>query len=527
MGAACLSPEGVFFPGTTGVRVERVEVLAEGVSVLVSSTCSWRSCPDCGFSSRRVHSRYGRQLDDRPIAGRPVLVRVIMRRFFCDSPTCMRRTFVEQIDGVTEPYQRASSGLRIWLRAVAAELGGRPGARLCRQLDVPAGRMRLLRHLHAPSAPDRAPRVLGVDEFAFRRGRRYGTILLDVETHQVVDVLPDRTSETLAAWLREHIGAQIVCRDRASAYTRAIKEAAPNATEVADRWHLLRNLSLAVEQVCHQHRACLRKYAEHQQHSQIVQPTLDLLPATLIVDRVRRRHEEINHMVGIGYPISEIARRLGIDRKTVRRYRDTDLDVLLASARDRRNVPLDQFKPHLQAEFAAGHTNATDLYQQICEQGFQGGYSTLSRYVRTLRDGTAVPAPTSVPSPRTISGWIMRPRDTLSPRHAAGLEQARLACADITQACNLARAFTDLVRHRRGHLLGEWIRQAERCDLPSIRSFASFLRRDFDAVTAGLTLAYSSGVVEGHVCRVKLLKRSMYGRASFSLLRARILTHYG
>lgn len=160
--------------------------------------------------------------------------------------------------------------------------------------------MRLLRHLHAPSVPDRAPQVLGVDEFAFRRGRRYGTILVDVERHQVVDVLPDRTSETLAAWLREHPGAQVVCRDRASAYTRAIKEAAPNATEVADRWDLLRNLSLAVEQVCHQHRACLRKYADHKQDSQAVQPTLDLLPATLIVDRVRRRHEEINHMVEIG-----------------------------------------------------------------------------------------------------------------------------------------------------------------------------------------------------------------------------------
>jgi transposase len=188
---------------------------------------------------------------------------------------------------------------------------------------------------------------------------------------------------------------------------------------------------------------------------------------------------------------------------------------------------LDQFKHYVQAEFAAGHTNAADLYQQIREQGFQGGYSTLSRYVPTLRDGTAVPAPASIPSPRTISRRIMRPRDTLSPRHAAGLEQARLACADITQACNLARTFTDLVRHRRGHLLGDWIRQAERSDLPSIRSFASFLRQDFDAVTAGLTLAYSSGVVEGHVCRVKLLKRSMYGRASFSLLRARILTHCG
>ncbi|MFF7888252.1 ISL3 family transposase [Streptomyces sp. NPDC020794] len=501
-----------------------MEALVGGTLVQLSSTRSSRACPDCGVASRRVHSRYGRQLDDCPIAGRPVWVRLTVRRFFCDTPTCPRRTFVEQIDGVSEPYQRASSGLRFVLRSVAAEMGGRPGARLCRKLSVPAGRMRLLGHLLAPAVPDRAPRVLGVDEFAFRRGRSYGTILVDVETHQLVDVLPDRSSETLAAWLRDHVGAEVVCRDRASAYTRAVKEAAPDATEVADRWHLLRNLSLAVERVCHEHRACLQKYAEQQQQAQPRHPTLDLVPTTLIVDRVRRRHEVINRMVDTGYPISEIARRLALDRKTVRRYRDTNFDVLLASARDRRNVPLDRFKPYLQVQFAAGHANAKELYDQICERGFSGGYSTLSRYVRTLRDGTAVPAPAPVPSPRTISGWIMQPRERLSPRQAAELERVRLACPDITEACNLARAFTDLVRSRRGHLLTEWIRQGERCGQPSIRSFASFLRQDLHAVTAGLTLAYSSGVVEGHVCRVKLLKRSMYGRASFTLLRTRILT---
>ncbi|MER5226411.1 ISL3 family transposase [Streptomyces flaveus] len=397
MGDVCLSPEGVFFPEAAGVRVERLEVCADGALILVSSACSSRSCPDCGISSRRVHSRYDRQMDDRPVAGRPVRVRLTVRRFFCDTPTCRRRTFVEQVDGVTEPYQRASSGLRSWLRAVAAELGGRPGARLCRKLSVPAGRMRLLRQMHAPPVPDRAPRVLGVDEFAFRHGRRYGTILVDAETHRPVDVLPDRTSETLAAWLRDHAGAEVVCRDRASAYTRAIREAAPNATEAADRWHLLRNLSLAVEQVCHQHRACLRKYAEQQQRNQPQQPTLDLLPPALIVDCVRRRHEEINHMVDTGYPVSEIARRLGLDRKTVRRYRDTGLDVLLASARDRRNVPLDRFKPYLQAQFAVGNTNATELYEQIRERGFQGGYSTLSRYVRTIARRHSRPRPSARP----------------------------------------------------------------------------------------------------------------------------------
>ncbi|MFF8028718.1 transposase [Streptomyces sp. NPDC007896] len=201
-----------------------------------------------------------------------------------------------------------------------------------------------------------------------------------------VDVLPDRTSETLAAWLHDHPGVEMVRRDRASAYARAVTEAAPQVIEVADRWHLLRNLSLAVEKTCHEHRPCLQKYAEHAQRAGPRMPAQEAQPPTLIVDRVVRRHEEINRMVDVGYPLSEIARRLGLDRKTVRRYRETSFDVLLASARDRRNVPLDRFKPYLQTEFAAGNTVSTELYQQIRERGFRGGCSTLSRYVGTLRD---------------------------------------------------------------------------------------------------------------------------------------------
>lgn len=384
--------------------------------------------------------------------------------------------------------------------------------------------MRLLRLIHTPAVPERAPRVLGVDEFAFRRGVRYGTILVDIESRRPVVVLSDRTSDTLAGWLHDRPGVEVVCRNRASAYARAVKEAAPQAIEVADRRHLLRSFSLAVEKTCHEHRPCLQKYAERAQRAGPRMSAQEALPPTLIVDRVVWRHEEIDRMVDVGYPLSEIVRRLGLDRKTVRRYRDTSFDVLLASARDRRNVPLDRFKPYLQAEFAVGKTVATELYQQIRERGFRGGYSTLSRYVGTRRDGTAVPAPAPIPAPRTITGWIMRPRENLSPRETHALEQVRLACPDITNTRNLARAFADLVRHRRGHLLGEWIRQAEGRDLRSIRSFAGFLRQDIDAVTAGLTLSYSSGVVEGHDCRIKLLKRSMHGLASFTFLGARILT---
>ncbi|MGW0771059.1 transposase [Streptomyces sp. NPDC002676] len=182
-------------------------------------------------------------------------------------------------------------------------------------------------------------RLLGL---AFRRGRRYGNPLVDIETGRPVDMLPDRSSETLAAWLTDHPGVEIVCRDRAAAYTRAIKEAAPHAMEIADRWHLLPNLSSAVEKACHQHRGCRRKRLEDEQLPTVevpdVPPVLLLaeLPRTSMAERTRHRHADVHRMLERGWTISAIGRHLGLDRKTVRRSKNTDLDVLLSSAQDRQ-----------------------------------------------------------------------------------------------------------------------------------------------------------------------------------------------
>ncbi|MER7539189.1 transposase [Streptomyces sp. NPDC097704] len=185
--------------------------------------------------------------------------------------------------------------MKTWLHAVAVELGGRAGERLCRAINVRAGRTHLLGLLEAPTVPARAPRVLGVDEFAFRRGRTYGTVLVDIEAGLVVDMLPDRTSATFAAWLREHPGVEVVCRDRASAYTKAVKEAAPNSIEVTDRWHLLQNLVTAVERTCHQHRSCLHEDADQEEPAP-EPPAIDL-PRTPIVERTRDRHADVHRLL--------------------------------------------------------------------------------------------------------------------------------------------------------------------------------------------------------------------------------------
>ncbi|MET9395982.1 transposase [Kitasatospora sp. NPDC002965] len=201
------SVEDVPFPGIA-VRLEGVTATEEVLFADAVACGPPGRCPSCGRKAARVHSTYRRTLAEQPLGGSKLAVRLRVLRFFCDRRSCGRTTFVEQVDRLTERHRRSSLGLKEVLRAVAVELGGRAGARLCRKLHLAAGRTPLLELLEAPPVPERAPRVLGVDEFAFRRGRRYGTILVDVETGRVVDVLPDRTSETFAAWLTAHPGAE-------------------------------------------------------------------------------------------------------------------------------------------------------------------------------------------------------------------------------------------------------------------------------------------------------------------------------
>src|SRR6266542_1955995 len=237
-------------PTGAGLALEHVRLCGEVVHQFVHLEASGASCPCCACWSEAFHSSYERSVADLPMADRQVVVHLEVRRFRCHERTCPRKTFVEQVPALVERYARRTRRLRSDLDFIGLALGGRPGSRLCRRQKKPTSRTTLLRLVRAlPEQPIETPRELGVDEFAFRRGRRYGTILVDAASHDVIDLLEDPSADALVRWLDDHPGVQVICRDRDGVYASAATRGAPDAMQVADRWHIVHNLAAALERM--------------------------------------------------------------------------------------------------------------------------------------------------------------------------------------------------------------------------------------------------------------------------------------
>ncbi|WP_052434854.1 ISL3 family transposase [Streptacidiphilus melanogenes] len=308
-------------PHLSGVVVEEIREAGAGLLIAARTGSDRAACPSCGATSRRVHDRYQRRMADLAAGGRALVIMLVVRRFRCDTGGCPRRTFAEQVEGLTFRYGRRTVLQRRLLERVALALAGRAGSRLAEHLSCHASTNTLLKLIREGPDPPlmRAPRVLGVDDFAFRRGHDYGTILIDIEAGRPVDVLPDRTAATLAAWLRAHPGADIVCRDRASAYAEAVRAAAPDAVQVADRFHLWRNLAEAVEKCVVAHRSCLAEPEPTEDERSEGGPDT-VLPEGKRATVIRERYAAVQSLHTKGVAIGRIGELLGLDRKTVRKY---------------------------------------------------------------------------------------------------------------------------------------------------------------------------------------------------------------
>lgn len=494
------------FPGLSALVIDQVLDHETIVLVMARTPPTAAACPECGQLSDRVHAYHDRQLADLPVGGRAVVVQMRLRRLVCMTVTCARRTFREQVPDVTQRWARRTRQLTDLVTDVAVVTAGRAGAAILTRLGARISRSTILRALMAAPLPQiPIPAVLSVDDFALRRGRRYATLLIDAVTHRRIDVLPDRKAETLAAWLQEHPEVTTVCRDGSATYAQAIREGAPQAVQVSDRWHLWANLGKAVEKTVVAHSGCWRP-----------EPP----PSGPLDERTRERHATVHALLDQGVGLLECARRLGWALNTVKRYARADNAEQLQRPPRYRATLVDPFRDHLRRRRGEEPGVAvTQLLAEIREQGYTGSANLLVRYLNQGRaDTERIP-----PSPRRLVTWLMSRPDNLPSHHREHLGELLQACPHLQILADRIHEFADLLTGRRGNDLDTWMTSIDADDLPALHGFVHGLRMDLPAVVAGLTLPYSNGPIEGANTKVKFLKRQMYGRAGFDLLRQRIL----
>lgn len=530
----------LLLPVLPSLTLQQIEHTTTTITLSLQTTRRAALCPSCQCRTTRVHSMYERTLGDLPWATYAVRLRVRVCRFRCSNTGCPRRTFVEPLDPLALRRARRTARLVAQLTLLGQQVGGEAGSRLAQRLKSPASPallVQLVRHAPLPAHP--TPRVLGIDDFAFKRGHTYGTLLCDLERDCVIDLLPDRTTATVAAWLQHHPGVTIISRDRAGAYAEAGRQGAPDAQQVADRFHLLKNLTETVERLlerCHAHLPTTTRQppecaastpAEEQAAERAAgrpSPARRLTPAQ---QRRQERAATVRRYAAQGWSLSAIARHLHLDRKTVRGFiRATHLPM----GTERRRGPsiLEPYHAYLHQRWTAGSQNAQQLYREIQQQGYRGGATIVRAFLRQHQHrsdqaSSAQHAPARRLTPRAGAWLLVALPEHLTTEQHATRDLLRQAHPELEHAYTLAQGFGTLVRQRQASGLSTWLAEADHSGIAEFRSFARGLQRDLSAVRAALTVEVSNGPTEGHITRLKCIKRMMYGRANLDLLRARVL----
>ncbi len=363
-------------------------IITEPRLILVATMMSPTSiCPDCSQPTDRVHSSYRRTLADLPWATTPIELSLTVRRFFCRTCTCSRQTFTERLPTIAPFYARTTTRLATTQAQTGLSLGGAAGARHLGRQGVPVSRNTLLRRVRSLALPEGPePQVVGIDDWAWRKGHRYGTIVVDLERGCPIDVLEDRASETVAAWFQAHPEVKVVARDRAEAYAAGIREGAPDATQVADRFHLFQHVAAALHEVfsAHPHEIEARNEAKQSEPLPLddgsvavpVAPPVSTVKSqqTFAHNRARRvaDYEQVRDFSQQGWTMKAIAAQVGRNRRTVKKYRQASTFPERQPRRRRHPTLLDPYKASLLERWNAGCHSATQLCREIHSQGFQG-----------------------------------------------------------------------------------------------------------------------------------------------------------
>lgn len=547
------------------LRLDRIEITAQTIALCLRTAAPAALCPVCAQPARQVHSRYTRHAHDLPIQGRPAVLCLTARRFFCRHADRPRRVFCAPLPHLLARHARSTLRLTDTHQHIGLALGGEPGARLAAKLGMPTSPDTLLRRIKQARpnrTPPPAPRVVGVDDWAIRKGHTYGTIIIDLERSVVLELWPGRDGAEWKTWLGQHPEVEVLSRDRWASDADAATDAAPQAKQVADRWHLLENVREALERFLDRYAGRIAEaFAEPAPtptaptpdpaavQEVVSSPPSDPLttappspvatpvslarqrPVTVKQQRRLERSHEVRRRHAEGQSLRGIARTMRLSWKVVRRYVRSDRCPDWRRGRPGPS-PAEVYRDRIDAWLAEGNRNVAQWHRQLAVEGSALRYDTLRRFVtRRLaargeqreRVNAARPPPPPVPSARGLSfAVIAKPaaRTETQQTQVARLRQTGTAVAEVV---GMVEAFALLVRKNGIMTLKEWQEKAWTGVSSELRRFAEGLERDQAAVPAALEEPWSNGPVEGHINRLKTIKRQMFGRASLPLWRARVL----
>ncbi|WP_239043476.1 ISL3 family transposase [Citrobacter freundii] len=510
---------------------------SDGITLHLRATRKTAQCPECLKRSRSVHSCRRRRIQHLPCSGRTLWLIFAVRHWYCRNPSCSRKIFAESLAPFAGPQQQSSALLQNLQHQLGLIAGGEAGRRAAVASGIQISPDTLLRRVvQAPEQTENRTRYVGIDEWAWHRGHRYGTLIVNLDTHRPLVLLPGREQRTLTAWFKKYPEIQIVSRDRGGIYSMAAREGAPQARQVADRWHLLKNIGDALERMMYRHMPLIRLVASElspkkspEPESSLPAPTLRR-PKRLKQQTRNKRHQRWTEVMALhnkGCGFREISRITGLSRVTVSRWVQSGAFPEISTRPPKRGL-LDPWRKWMEEQRESGNYNASQIWREMVMKGFTGSETIVRDAVARWRKGWLPPvaAIARLPSASRVSRWLMPWRVIRGEENYAS-RFIGLMCEKEPQlkiAQQLALDFYRILKTKNKQQLSRWFSNVSKSGPVELQRVAAGMEADAAAIYEAITSRWSNGVVEGHVNRLKMLKRQMYGRAGFELLRRRVMS---
>lgn len=530
--------------------LNNIECTHATIKIYASFKTKQCRCPNCGKYSNTIHDHYFRTITDLPVFQNKTIIILKTRKFRCKNPKCNKKVFSEQTPNILR-YSRRTKRTTEILDSLSIELTGNLGSILSKQLLITVSRSTITRIAHNQQLPEiKQPKVLGVDDWAYRKGVSYGTILIDMETSKPIEILPSRDGKDLKKWLSKYRDVEIITRDRSSSYSSAINEVCPNAIQVADRFHLLMNLSDALDKYFKSINPGIRALIKDKTNeilnmsnnetvsnkedkgSQLFTATQEFID--IKVDQRLDRFNKVKELQAKGIPILRISKNLGMSRNTVRSY---FIQESLSPRIHPKSTNIELFTEYIVSRLNIDGYIIKDIFNEINEMGYNGGKTQAYSNINIIKENFKIFTPNfaqvrqlKIPyikplNSRKLAKYIGSClTDIQDPEERNYMKILLDNISELKIVRKLVRIFKTMLKRGSGNIK-RWIEfiNHSKYKLAGIRTFANGLSRDIEAVTNGINMQWSNGAVEGHVNRIKSIKRQMYGRASFDLLRKKVI----